>query len=94
LRPFLLTPHPFLEPAWSDRRALLAHHQPNLLFQLSHTPLHFDRDIDPSTHTHTFAQTLGTAFAMTAAAGLATSIGAATVFLPNFDDKVRRVIRG
>lgn len=26
---------------------------------------------------------------MTAAAGLATSIGAATVFLPNFDDKVR-----
>lgn len=30
---------------------------------------------------------LGVAFAMTAGAGLATSIGAATVFLPNFDDK-------
>eukprot|EP00037_Helgoeca_nana_P006020 m.55914 g.55914 ORF g.55914 m.55914 type:complete len:402 (-) comp16923_c0_seq1:207-1412(-) len=29
---------------------------------------------------------LGIAFAMTAGAGLATSIGAATVFLPNFDD--------
>eukprot|EP00038_Savillea_parva_P019961 m.29898 g.29898 ORF g.29898 m.29898 type:complete len:397 (+) comp4642_c0_seq2:80-1270(+) len=30
---------------------------------------------------------LGIAFAMTAGAGLATSIGAATVFLPRFDDK-------
>lgn len=31
---------------------------------------------------------LAIAFAMTAGAGLATSIGAATVFLPDFDDKV------